>query len=366
MAIRLYGHALGEASFAQVTRGMKSALESADMLAGFWSVDDQEGDQSVPPGTDAPVSLNIGSPMALSIAHTFGRHKKHWLMLAPNSEQLPGTLAESLTKATPQYPDGLLDGLLAPSEWARTVLRRLFEDRVPVIVSPHGVTPDVHTVDLAARERVTESFARGVFNVLHLTSTNTKRKGTTELIRAFVSLRKNGSLPALAALHIVVDPCAMNDLRRWMLKHGYSGLPSIVLHAGLAWSQVELSKLYGGSHVVCQPSRGEGFGLVPLEARCCGVPVVATDATGHSEHIHRGDPGVVVVKTGPLEPQGDFPGSVSPSLEWSNVAMGLATAYSEWTILHDEAKQHAHQLANEWSWSAKNVSVLTQITGDPY
>jgi len=42
------------------------------------------------------------------------------------------------------------------------------------------------------------------------------------------------------------------------------------------------------------PGRGEGFGIVYLEAMACGVPVVASSADASREAVHDGQLGVVV------------------------------------------------------------------------
>lgn len=359
--IRLYGHARGEASFAQVTRGLRSVLASTDNLAGFYSVDDQQLDQSMPPGSDAPVALNVGAPMATALTHVVGRHKRHWLLLAPNSEQLPEGLAKALSESTAQYPNGLIDGVLAPSAWAAGVLGRAMPG-IEVVEAPHGVNPEIHKPDLNAHHHVQWAFRDGRFSVLHLTSTDTERKGTPHLLLAWKQLMAAKSLPELAKLHVVVDPYNMNDLRRWLLHNGLFEEPSIRLHAGLSRSQTELAQLYRWSHVVCQPSRGEGFGLVPLEARCCGTPVVTTTACGHSEHVKEGDIGVEIVPTGPdLAPQRDFSGSLSPRLEHEDVAAALLRAYNNWNELSAAAFSNATGLAQEWSWAAKNASILRRI-----
>lgn len=44
------------------------------------------------------------------------------------------------------------------------------------------------------------------------------------------------------------------------------------------------------------PQRWEGFGLTPLEAMACGVPVVATDVGAFSEMIVEGETGAVIEK----------------------------------------------------------------------
>ena len=52
----------------------------------------------------------------------------------------------------------------------------------------------------------------------------------------------------------------------------------------------EEADLYGAAHCYLQPSRGEGFGLQPLQAIAQGCPTVLTDAHGHGSFAHLGWP----------------------------------------------------------------------------
>lgn len=47
-------------------------------------------------------------------------------------------------------------------------------------------------------------------------------------------------------------------------------------------------ELYADAHCYLQPSRGEGFGLQPLQAMAQGCPTVLTDAHGHGSFAHLG------------------------------------------------------------------------------
>ena len=47
-------------------------------------------------------------------------------------------------------------------------------------------------------------------------------------------------------------------------------------------------ELYAAAHCYLQPSRGEGFGLQPLQAIAQGLPTILTDAHGHAEFSHLG------------------------------------------------------------------------------
>jgi len=53
---------------------------------------------------------------------------------------------------------------------------------------------------------------------------------------------------------------------------------SRVRFAGDLRDERELSCLYSGASLLVQPSLAEGFGLPPLEAMACGVPVLSSDA----------------------------------------------------------------------------------------
>jgi glycosyltransferase involved in cell wall biosynthesis len=56
----------------------------------------------------------------------------------------------------------------------------------------------------------------------------------------------------------------------------------------------ELIRIYNSSIVVLCMSRLETFGLVPLEAMACGVPVIATNVSGHRETVADGKAGYLV------------------------------------------------------------------------
>jgi hypothetical protein len=48
----------------------------------------------------------------------------------------------------------------------------------------------------------------------------------------------------------------------------------------------EIVDLYSMAHCYVQPSRGEGFGLQPLQAIAQGMPTILTDAHGQAEYAH--------------------------------------------------------------------------------
>lgn len=360
---RLYGHSLGEASFTQVTRGFHLALDELRALQGFVAIDNMSryADES-PPGAAARVAFLTGAPTATtSLAMAMGAHAARWLMLAPNSDSVPRGVLEWIPKS--------LTGLLTPSKWGKRVVENCFraefgEVPVPVEVCPHGVAAEF-CCDPAARIATRSRFRQGAFYALHLTSTNSDRKGTRALIRAWKLLISTKRIPESSVLRLVADPIGVPEMRAWINEEGLSDAQAWAVGA---WrlSRGELAQAMSKYHVVIQPSRAEGFGLVPLEARALGVPVVMTTCTGHEEHAREQSgalaPGVVAVGAEALGAMdGDMPGAKAPMVVAHDVAAAVGAAYAHWPQLDDDAFHAAPDVARAWSWTEKTGAVLQRI-----
>lgn len=349
--IRLYGHHKGESSFVQVTRGMRAAARSADLLAGEVAVDLLEQERAQP-GADASIGLFCGSPLSVALGRSMGLHKEHWLVLAPNSLGIPPALKQRLSEP------GLVTGFLAPSEWAAGVLRAEFPAH-RVLVAPHGVHPEVHLPSEDSREERTREYLSGTFRVVHFTSTLGQRKSTLQLLQAWKDWAEK---PAGAQLLVVANPLAMNEYL-WRAKEMGLDKLSVGIVANPEAPASMLAEALRHAHVVCQPSRAEGFGLVPLESLACGVPVVMTKCTGHSEFWS--PHGTVTVEHGQLEPLDDYPGAMAPAVAADSVRAALVESFETWLALADEAARAADSVRSEWSWQARNAPVLRELVDGP-
>jgi glycosyltransferase involved in cell wall biosynthesis len=332
MTVRLYGHQLGYTSFSQVTRGFALALGAKGLFGGFVPLDffDEEAEY---PGALCPVSVNTGMPSGVARAKVLGLHDERWLMLAPNSDRIPDRMAQWLPEVA--------TGLLAPSRWGCDVLRSIFD--LPVRLVPHGVHSEYRMNHEARAKRRAEWDADGTFRVLHMTSTNSERKGTKKLLQAWATLR-HGQWKAKKVLTIVVRHEGYPELVSEAARLGID--PVIIASDGAHYDAV--NELYARSHVVCQPSRAEGFGLVPLEAKAAGVPVVMTDCTGHRDHADVG--ASVIVETGPLAPSDDMEGAMTPSLEVDAIYEALRDAWTSYGDLDDVARGEADDIRENYSW----------------
>lgn len=122
--------------------------------------------------------------------------------------------------------------------------------------------------------------------ILHL-GTLEPRKNLATLIRAFARLRRERSVP-----HKLV----LAGGRGWLYDELFRlvdslGLRDEVLFTGFI-SGDEKPRWYNAAAVFSYPSLYEGFGLPPLEAMACGIPVVASDTSSLPEVV--GDAGIMV------------------------------------------------------------------------
>lgn len=179
------------------------------------------------------------------------------------------------------------------------------------------------------------------YRVLHLSSSILERKGTDKLLEGW----KLANIPK-GELYLSVPSGKSQDFTEMASALGISS--SVKVTDRLDYDERGMATLYSSMDLVAQPSRGEGFGFVPLEARCCGTPALLTDCTGHSQHA--GGRGTVIVKTGEDVLIDDFPGARAPELRSEDVADALVRAYSKRDQLAADAKAESAVLRNMWSW----------------
>jgi len=113
------------------------------------------------------------------------------------------------------------------------------------------------------------------------------RKNIPGLIKAFYSLKVHHNIP-----HQLVV-VGMRDFK-------YHKISETVKHLKLTEDivftgrieQEDLSVIYNGADLFVFPSFGEGFGIPPLEAMACGIPVITSNTTALPEVV--GDAGIMI------------------------------------------------------------------------
>ena len=349
--IRLYGTEKGNSSWPRVSAGVREGLRACGKLASFYDVGrvdsdyDNDGD-ALEVGYDAPVGICIGSPSSASVMIGRGEHRERLLMIATNSSWLPPVMMERTAK--------ICTGFLAPSHWSASVIAK-HAPELPVYVYPHGV--DEGFTDVTDGP-VTMS---GLFSALHLASTHMERKGTKELILGWALAIERGVIPKAARLRLVADGPRgyFNEAIHRASRGSISVAETYILQQRLDLKVADMAAMYRDHHIVVQPSRGEGFGLTPLEARACGVPVVATTCTGHLMHTQHGHRGVVVIEHGPEDAVDDGPKAKAPTVSPAAIADALGQAYQGYDQLSSDAKEYAYRVRAKWSWKAVTENFIS-------
>ena len=158
-------------------------------------------------------------------------------------------------------------------------------DRVTTVLL--GVAPEFRQLEAAACAPVLEQFGLQGGQYLLAVGTLEPRKNLSTVIAAFEQLPE--SLRRRFPLVIV----GMNG---WGMERFSHSLRHMVVRGEVRLlgyvAQAELPALYSGARLFVYPSLYEGFGLPPLEAMACGVPVIASRRASLPEVV--GDAGILV------------------------------------------------------------------------
>jgi phosphatidyl-myo-inositol dimannoside synthase len=202
------------------------------------------------------------------------------------------------------------DVVLAPSRYTAeqvAAVQRVAAEKIRVL--PWALDPQFEALaPLAAKSAAPASFPEGrVVLTVGRWRADERYKGMDTLITALPRLLPRWPELQLAAVGDGDDRAWLEDLA------DETGVERHV-HFLSGLSYAELAACYGHCEMFALPSKGEGFGLVYLEAMACGKPVIGGAHGGAPEVIDDG-------KTGYLVPHGD--------------AVQLATAIE--TLLADPA-----------------------------
>jgi len=130
----------------------------------------------------------------------------------------------------------------------------------------------------------------------------------------------------------------------------------------------ELGRLYRMANVFLWPSRGEGFGLPPLEALACGMPVIASNYSSHLEHLTiNGEPrpGVLLLD-GKVEPYKGGDSLYYPGFNWFNPSVAdlrkkMRYAFENYNKLKEEAMKSSDIVRKEWAWSKTQEAIIKRL-----
>lgn len=158
----------------------------------------------------------------------------------------------------------------------RELISSMGADPSLVHVVPLAASPEYHPMPADERRTALPADLVGTPYVLCV-STLEPRKNHAVLIRAFARLI--AECPELPHQLVLVGGI-QNGFTAPLQLARELGIDGRVRHLGFVES---LAAVYGSADVMVFPSLYEGFGLPPLEAMACGVPVVCSNATSLPE-----------------------------------------------------------------------------------
>ena len=111
------------------------------------------------------------------------------------------------------------------------------------------------------------------------------RKGIDILIRSFIRAFNSSDdvVLIIASTHVGPDTIRA-DVKKYGKQVRSDNYPQILFYPHVTQEQ-DMPKVYKMGHAFLYTSRGEGFGLTPIEASACGLPIISTNNTGMSEYL---------------------------------------------------------------------------------
>ena len=165
------------------------------------------------------------------------------------------------------------DGIIVPSRATAEAVRSVFPhaaEKVKII--PLGVDPAFRVIpDPSLREETRRRLGLP-FRFILFVGRHEPKKNLTALIDAFHLIRSHGGCACKLVL-AGTEGWRQEPVRRRIRQ---LGLEAEIVFPGYV-SQETLPLLYNLADVFVFPSLYEGFGLPPIEAMACGVPVVCSD-----------------------------------------------------------------------------------------
>lgn len=323
--LQIYGQFHNYLSFSNVSRAFCRFFAKRGQHYNIWST---TGLEKVP-YVDVPGQPALNSLADVGVYFGYPTTAVGWLKGHPTkvivtvceTDRIPNEWAGSCNDA---------DLIIVPSTYVANVFRASGIHK-PIHVVPHG-TPRLKIRTKAPKE----------LSFLHVSGSVSfpARKGTSQVLLAWKSFIRD--YPD-AKLTLRMEPTsglteAINQLDL---------NSSVVIDpAGQGFMHPEYLLKYTA---VIQPSRAEGFGMVPLEARCQGVPAILTNVTGHTEHYMSAcDTEILTGPSSFLQTQGNDCGH-APTLKTQAVLEGLHRFMQD-DCIQLKTQAWANTFAKQWQW----------------
>ena len=121
-----------------------------------------------------------------------------------------------------------------------------------------------------------------------------------------------------------------------------------------------MNDLYARSHCMVYPTSGEGWGMIPLEAMCTGLPTILTSFLGTAEFADYGIP----VKHSLVE--ADYYEHLMPCGDWAkpdleDLAARMLDVYDNYEEHEERAYENAKVVAEKFTWQESARIIMKHI-----
>lgn len=186
----------------------------------------------------------------------------------------------------------LYNEVWVPSYFCKEVLQKHDLSR-PIFVIPNSVDTSLYSIKQKSYE-IIPKLKNFVF--VSVFGWN-YRKGYDALLKAYLStFNKNDDVSLFIVSKYNKDisgQCKIeNEIKEFIKKYNPNNSPHIARYGDTIIESI-MPKIYKSCHAFVLPSRGEGFGLPYMEASLCGLPVIATNHSGHTMFLKENNSSLV-------------------------------------------------------------------------